>query len=89
MDFLNRLNSVKVIDTRVQADLIHDNYSSFLCLGIQLAHGGGNVARSDNMGLSLDSGLDDSGVISVRDERDHQVMFCYGGFECGCVIDIK
>lgn len=89
MDFLNRLDSVKVINTRVQADLIHDNDSSFLCLSIQLAHGGGNVARGNNMGLSLDSGLDDSSVISVRDERDHQVMFCYGGFECGYVIDIE
>jgi hypothetical protein len=89
MDFLDRLDSVKVVNTWVQANLVHDDDSRFLRLGVQLAHGGGNVARGDDMGLSLDGGLDNSGVKGVRDERNYQVVFRNSSLECRGIINVE
>lgn len=52
MDFVDGLDSVQVIDTRVQTDFVEDNNSSLLGSGIQFAHGWGDVGRGDDVGLT-------------------------------------
>jgi len=70
-----------MIDTRVQADLVHDDNSSLLNLFVELQHRWRNVAGSNNIGLALDCCLDDIRMVSVRDERDDKVVIRNRGFQ--------
>ena len=71
---VDRLDRVKVVDTRVQAYLVHDDDARLLDLLLELADAGRDVARRDDVRLALDRGLDDVHVVDVRHERDDEVV---------------
>jgi hypothetical protein len=78
---VNHVNSVKVVDSGVETDLVENSdtgLNSFLLKGL---HGVRNIGSSDDVLLELDSGLDDVGVLSVGDERDDEVVFLDGSVE--------
>ena len=89
MDLVNGLDGVEVVDTRVKTNLVHDNNASLLGSGVELAHRRANVASGDDVGLALDSGLDDIGVVGVGDERDDEVVLSDSLLKSGGVRDIE
>ena len=74
MNLGNCLDSIQVIDTGIKTNLVHDDNSGLLCLFVKFAHSRRDLGRRNNMCLALDSGFDDSRVISVRNERDDQFI---------------
>ena len=68
MHFGNSLNSVQVVDTGIEADLVHDDDTGILDRLVEFAHGGRDVARGDNVGLALDGSLNHGSMIGVGDE---------------------
>ena len=76
MDLVNELHGVQVVDTRVEANLVHDHDTGLLDLVLEFANARADVARSDNVGLTLDGSLDDRDVVDVRDERNDKVVLC-------------
>ena len=74
MNLVDGLDSVQVVDTRVQADLVEDGDAGILGLLVESHHGLGDVGCGDNMLLDLDGGLDDDGVEGVGNEGDDQVV---------------
>ncbi len=68
MHFRNSLDSVQVVDTGIEADLVHDDDTGILDSLIEFAHGGGDVTRSDDVGLALDGSLDHGSMVGVGDE---------------------
>ena len=89
VDFIDRLDGVEMINTGVQPNLVHDDDSSSLDFGVEGADGGGDVAGGDDVGLSLDGGLDDGDVVGVRDQRDDQVEGGNLSLELGCVVHVE
>lgn len=89
VDLLNGLYGVQVVDTRVKANLVHDNDTSILGSLVKLTYGWRDVASSDDVGLTLDSGLDNSSVVGIRDQRDDEVMGSDGGLESLGVVHIE
>jgi len=89
VDLVNGLDRVEVIDTRVKADLVEDDDSGVLGSLIELAHGGGDVGGSNDVGLALDSGFDDSSVVGVGDEGNNKVVLSNSGLERLGVVDIE
>lgn len=74
MHLVDRLDGVDVVDTRVEADLVHDDNACLLDLLFELADAGADVACRDDVRLTLDRCLDDIDVVSVRNERDDEVV---------------
>ena len=62
-----------MIDTGIQPNLVHDDNSSLLGLLVKLAHHRTDVAGGDNMGLPLDSSLDDRSMVGVGDEGNDDI----------------
>lgn len=75
MDFSNGLDSIQVVDTRVNANLVQDCDASLLCRTVELAHRRGHVARSDHVCLGFDRRPYDIGMVYKGNERDDEVMF--------------
>ena len=73
MDLVDRLDGVEVVDSGIEANLVHDGDAGLCSLVVQLAHGVRDVRRRDDVLLVLDGRLDDVGVLGVRDERDDEV----------------
>jgi len=86
---VNGLDGVQVVDTRVEANLVHDNNTCFLGRFFEGSHRGRDVASGDDMSLALDSCLDYYSVVSVRNEGDNEVVGGDSGFKCSCIIDIQ
>ena len=72
---VDHVNSVKVINSGVETDLIQDGDTSIDSFLLECLHRVGDVGSGDNVLLELDGRLDDVGVLSVRDERDDEVVF--------------
>lgn len=67
MDFVDRLDSVQVIDAGVKTNFVEYNDAGSFCLSIEFPHERIDVAGGDNVGLALDGGTDNSGVIGIGD----------------------
>jgi hypothetical protein len=74
VDFIDRLDGVEVIDTRVKADFVHNNDTGFTSSSIEFTHRRRHITRRDNVSLALDSGFDDGGVVGVRNEGNNKIM---------------
>jgi len=83
------LDGVQVVDTRVEADLVHDDDTCLLGRFFESSHCGRDVAGGDDMSFALDSCLDYCSVVSVRNEGDDQVVGGDSGFKCSRIIDIQ
>ena len=77
------------VNTRVNADLVHDSDARVLALLVKLQHGRRDVARGNDMLLLPDGTLDDGGVEGVGDKRDDQVVLGYLRVEGLVIIDIE
>lgn len=67
MDFINCLNRVQMINTRIQPDLVHNHDARLLRLLVKLPHSRRDIAGGNNVCLSLDGGLNDGCVVRVWD----------------------
>ena len=74
MDLVDELHGVQVVDTRVEANLVHDHDTSLLDLLLKLTDPRADIARRDHIRLALDRGLDDGNMVDVRNERDNEVV---------------
>jgi hypothetical protein len=89
MNFVNCFDSVQMIDTRVEADLVHDDDPCFLCLRVELPHSGRNVAGSHNMSFALDCRLDNGCVVRVWNEGNDEVVGSDLNIELSTRVDIE
>lgn len=89
MNFADGLDGVQMIYTRIKANLVEYDYTSSLCLGIELSHGRVDVAGGDNVRLALDSCTNNSSMIRVGDEGNHKVMFSDCLFQSFSIINIE
>lgn len=55
-----------MIDSRVETDLIHDRYASFLRLLIKFHHSRGDIGGCDDVLLLADGRLNDRGVVGAN-----------------------
>lgn len=85
---IDELNSVTVVDSRVQSDLVENGDSSLDASGFQLLHRVRDVRSRDDILLELDGGLNDVDVESVRDEGDDEIVGGDGGVEGSFVSDV-
>ena len=82
---LDGLDGVKVVDTGVETDLVHDGDARGLGLGVKLHHGGRDIAGGDDILLVADGRLDDGGVEGVGDQADDEIVLSNDGIE-GAVV---
>jgi hypothetical protein len=75
MNFLNHLDSVKMVDSRVQSNLIHHHDTSFLDFWFKGLDGVGDVRCSHYVTFMFDGALDDGYVVGVWNEGDDEVVF--------------
>lgn len=73
VDLRDGLDSVKVVKTWVEANLVEDGDSSLLGLLVERHHGVRDVGSCDNILLLVDGSLDNLCVEGVWDQRDDQV----------------
>jgi hypothetical protein len=74
MNFVNHLDGVEVIHTRINAHLVQNGNTGGLGLIIKLPDGIRDVTRRHDVCTTLDSSLNDSGMISVWNERNDNVV---------------
>jgi hypothetical protein len=86
---LTDLDGTNVVDTRVQTDLVHNNDSGVLGLLLESLHGGRNVRSGDNVLLVPDSALNNSSVVDVRNEGNHEVTVGDGGIEGSSIGNVN
>ena len=89
MNLIDCLNSVQVVDTRVQPNLVHDCDAGILGLLIQLLHRRRNITGCDDVLLVADGGLDDEFVECVGDQRDCDIDLGDFSVEGCAVVDIE
>ena len=68
VDVVDHLEGVKVVNARIDADLVHDGDASILGLLIQLPHERVDIARGDHVFLELDGRLDHQDVKGPRNQ---------------------
>ena len=83
MNLTDRLDSIQVIDSRVEPDLIHYDNPGFLSLFIKLPDRRRDVASRDDVRLALDGCLDHGGVVRVGDEGDNKIVIC------DCTLEVR
>jgi hypothetical protein len=81
MDFFNGLDGIKMIDTWIQANLVHDCDSCILGLLVEFQHGGRDIAGRYHILLVSYRRLDDTNVECVWNQANNQIMFGYGSIE--------
>lgn len=89
MNAIDEVEGVKVVDTGVKTNLVHDGDTSGLGLLVQLHHSWGDVGSGDDILLSLDSSLDDGSVVDIRDEGDGEVVTGDSGLEGAGIRDVE
>ena len=89
MNLINRLDSVQMVETRIQPNLVEHNAPSILGSLIELPPRRAPIAGSDNMRLALDSGLDHLRVVGVRNQRDNEIMFGDGLVKSLFIVDVE
>jgi len=65
MDFIDFLDCIKVIDTRVYTNLIQNGDARLLCSRVQGLDGRAVVAGGNHIFLALDGQLSNLGVVDV------------------------
>lgn len=75
MNLANGLDSIKVVHTRINANLVQDGNASILGRSVKLSHRRRHITCSDDMSLALDCRPDNVCVIDERNERDYKVVF--------------
>ncbi len=88
MNVVDGLDGVKVVKTRVETDLVHDGDTSLLDLALESTDSVRDVRGGDDVDLVLASGLDDSSMVDVRDERDDDVVALDDLRESSSVVDV-
>lgn len=89
MDLLNSLDSVKVINSWVQTDLVHNCDSCILALLIKLQHGWGDIRCGNDVLQLAYSRSDNGGMVRIWDQTDDQVVLCDLNVEGLLVADIE
>jgi len=85
----NGLDSVQVVDTRVQTNLVHDSDTSLLAVLVQLHHCRGDVRGRDNVLLGTDGRLDNQGVESVGDQGYGDIVLRESLVEGVVIADVE
>ena len=88
VDVGDGLDGVQVVETGVEADLVHDRDAGSLDLGLQGADGVRHIRRRDDVDLVLACRADHSCMVRVRDERDDEVVRLDRGAEGLCVLHV-
>lgn len=83
MDLIDSLDGVEVVDAGIKSNLVHHDDSRLLCSLVELTHRRAHIARRYDVRLALDCGLDDGGMVYVRDERNHEVVLC------DCLLELQ
>ena len=78
-----------MVNTGIKTNLVHYDDTSCLRFRIQLPHGWADVAGSDYMCLAFDRGLNDSGVISIGNKGDDDIIGCDFLFKSSGVVNIQ
>ena len=78
-----------MIDSRVQTDFVHHHDTRLFGCSVQFPHGRAHVACGDNVRLALNSRLDDSSMVGVRNKGDDHIMGYNSGIERCLAADIK
>ena len=78
-----------MIDSRVQANLVHDCDSSLLCFLLQFEHRGGDIAGCDNILLVPNGRFDDDRMEGIGDQANDQVVLCDFRIESFIVRNIE
>jgi hypothetical protein len=74
VNIVDSLDGPKVVDSRVNTDLVETDQSGVDELLLQSLHLGVDVAGSDDVNLLLEGDLHNSSVVGVRDERDNDIV---------------
>lgn len=70
-------------------NLVHDGNASILALLVELHHGGGDVAGSDDVLLLANGRLDDGSMVNVRDQADDEVVLRDLGVQGLVIVDVQ
>lgn len=71
---VDRLDSIQVVNTGVEANLVHNNDPCLLGFLVEGAHGWGDVRGRNNVRLALDGSLNDCRVVGERYKGDDEVV---------------
>ncbi|KAH3667614.1 hypothetical protein OGATHE_003137 [Ogataea polymorpha] len=75
VDLVDGLDGVQVVDTWVQADLVHHDNAGLLDGWLQLSQSRRDVGGGDDVGvLRLDCSPDDGSVVDVWNQRDDNIV---------------
>lgn len=88
MDLVDLLDSVKVVDSRIKTNLVEHRDASLNASRFELLHGVRNVRGRDDVLLELDGRLDDSRVVGIRNERDHEIVLLDSSVKFSLIGDI-
>ena len=83
------LDSVQVIDTRVQTNLVEHCNTGILGLLVKRHHGFGDIRGGNDMLLLVYRGLDHLSMESVRDERDDKSVLGDLSLESLLIRDVQ
>ena len=86
---INGLDSVQVVDSRVETDLVHDCDTSLDDFRLECLHSIRNVAGGNYVLLVSDSGLDDIGMVDVWDQGDDEVVLRHESIEGSFILDVE
>lgn len=89
MNLIDGENGRKMVNTRVDTDLVEHGDARLFSRSIKLHHGGRDVRGCDNVLLLADGGLDHSSVISVRNQADNNIDLSNLSIEGFSVVDIE
>ena len=84
MHLSNCLYRIQMVNSRIEPNLVHYHNPCVPRFLVQSAHSRRDVGCSDDVGLTLDSSLDDCGMVSVGDKGNDEVMFGNGSLEGRC-----
>lgn len=77
MDLSNGLDSIEMVNPRIDSHLIQHRDASALDVSVEFQHGRGYIARRHNVRLPLNRRAYHVNVISERDKRDNEIVRCY------------
>lgn len=88
MGIIDGLDSIQVVDSRVETDLVHYCDTSLDDFRLECLHGIRDIAGSDHVLLVSDSGFDDIGMVDVGDQRDDEVVLRHESIEGSFILDV-
>jgi hypothetical protein len=75
MNLANGFDSVQVVDTRIDTNLVQHGDASILCLLLEFTNGRRYIACGDDVCSAFDSRPNDSRMVDKWDEGDNEVVF--------------